>query len=157
MRRLLRAASVVVLVLALPGACGDSPAEVLDPEELTYAPELDVDFTKLTRRASGLYVQDMEVGSGAEASSGQTLRLLYEAWLPSGFRFDFATDPADPLEVQIGVGDVIDGWDEGVPGMRVGGMRRLVIPPHLGYGSRAFGPIPGNSTLIFDIRLLSIQ
>lgn len=154
---MLRALRLPALVFALFAACGDGVTDVPDPEDLTYAPELGVDFSQMTRRSSGLWVQDVEVGAGAQAASGQTLHVLYEGWLPSGVRFDAATDANDPLELTIGVGDVIDGWDEGVPGMRVGGLRRLVIPPHLGYGSRAFGPIPANSTLVFEIRLQSIR
>jgi len=154
MRRALRFAPIVVVWLA---ACGDNPVDVPDPEDLTYAPGLGVDFTMMTRTASGLWMQDVEVGTGATAAVGQTVRVLYEGWLPSGLRFDAATDPSDPAEMRIGVGDLIEGWDEGIPGIRVGGLRRLVIPPHLGYGSRAFGPIPGHSTLVFNVRLQSIQ
>jgi len=158
MRRVLRIAPpVLVLAVAWLASCGDSPTEVPDPEDLTYAPELGVDFTKMTRTSSGLWMQDVEVGSGMQAAVGDSLDVLYEAWLPSGLRFDAATDPDDPAIVRVGVGDLIDGWDEGIPGMRVGGLRRLVIPPHLGYGSRANGPIPGNSTLVFDVWLQSIR
>jgi peptidylprolyl isomerase len=157
MRAVRVAPIVIVFVVAWLVACGDSPTEVPSPEDLTYAPELNVDFTMMTRRASGLWVQDLEAGTGETVAAGDSAYVLYQGWLPNGVRFDAATNPGSPAGVVIGVGQLIDGWDEGIPGMKVGGLRRLIIPPHLGYGSSTFGPIPGNSTLVFDVRLQSIR
>jgi FKBP-type peptidyl-prolyl cis-trans isomerase FkpA len=147
-----RLAALVALLAAT--ACGDS---VTDPADLTYAPGLGIDISAMTRTSSGLYYQDVTTGSGAQAASGNTVRVLYSGWLPNGTLFDEALDPNDPLVFQLGVGQVIRGWDEGIAGMRVGGTRKLVIPPDLAYGSRANGPIPANSTLVFRVQLLATQ
>jgi FKBP-type peptidyl-prolyl cis-trans isomerase len=149
------AARIPAVALASLIACG-SPSDI-DPADQTFAPELGIDFSMMTRTSSGLYYQDVTVGTGATAQSGQTVRVLYTGWLRNGTRFDFADDPNDPLEFQLGVGDVIRGWDEGIAGMRVGGTRKLVIPPSLAYGSASNGPIPGNSTLVFQVQLIGID
>lgn len=139
-------------------ACGGSSTEPeLDPRDITYAPQLEIDFSRMTRTASGLFYEDVTAGAGAEARAGNVVRVNYSGWLPNGTLFDANTDPANPLEFLLGAGVVIPGWDEGVAGMRVGGVRKLVIPPALGYGNRAVGPIPANSVLIFEVRLIGIQ
>lgn len=106
---------------------------------------------------------DLRVGTGAEATNGRSLTVNYTGWLYSagandnkGTQFD-SNAGRGPFPFQLGVRAVIAGWDQGVLGMRVGGQRRLVIPPSLGYGSVANGPIPANSTLVFDVELLSVQ
>ena len=106
---------------------------------------------------------DVRVGSGAEATTGRTLTVNYSGWLydPSqaeskGQRFDTSIGRA-PFSFPLGAGRVIRGWDQGLVGMRVGGQRRLVIPPDLGYGSQGNGPIPPNATLVFDVELLDVQ
>jgi FKBP-type peptidyl-prolyl cis-trans isomerase FkpA len=102
---------------------------------------------------------DLRVGTGAEATAGRRLTVNYAGWLYSataaenkGRQFD-----AGRLPFTLGAGEVIRGWDQGVPGMRVGGLRRLVIPPELAYGSQGRGPIPPNATLVFDIELTNVQ
>ncbi|MGD8278866.1 MAG: FKBP-type peptidyl-prolyl cis-trans isomerase [Gemmatimonadota bacterium] len=129
----------------------------VDPQDLTYASELHVDFSKMTRTASGLYIQDVMVGSGAEARTGNTVRVTYSGWLHDGTLFDSSTDPANPLVFLLGGGIVIPAWDEGLVGMRVGGLRKLIVPPSLGYGNRSVGPIPANAVLVFDVALVRIQ
>ena len=103
-----------------------------------------------------LVIEDLVVGTGATAAVGDTVSVHYVGTLTNGTRFDSSYDRGQPYAFRIGAGQVIAGWEQGVPGMKVGGKRRLTIPPSLGYGSQAYGPIPANSTLIFDIELVSI-
>ena len=98
-----------------------------------------------------LGVQDLVVGTGPTVVAGDTVNVQYVGTLTNGTQFDAGT-----LTFRVGSGSVIKGWEEGLPGMRVGGTRRLTVPPNLGYGSQTNGPIPANSTLMFDIVLLSI-
>lgn len=111
--------------------------------------------------ASGLQYQDKIVGSGAVAKAGQTATVNYTGALSDGKVFDSNIDPAfkhvEPFNFQLGAGQVIKGWDEGVAGMKVGGIRKLVIPASLGYGAQANGPIPANSVLIFEVQLVSVK
>ncbi|MEB3250825.1 MAG: FKBP-type peptidyl-prolyl cis-trans isomerase [Cyanobacteriota bacterium] len=107
--------------------------------------------------ASGLQYTDLVEGTGAMPQSGQRVTVHYTGTLEDGTQFDSSRDRGRPFTFQIGVGQVIKGWDEGVGTMRVGGRRQLVIPPELGYGSRgAGGVIPANATLLFDVELLRI-
>jgi FKBP-type peptidyl-prolyl cis-trans isomerase len=124
----------------------------------TYAPALNVDLARMTRSENGLYVEDLRAGEGPVAEAGQVVVVHYTGWLTDGTRFDSSRDGDNPFPVRIGTGEVIDGWDLGIPGMRVGGERRLVIPPSLGYGNAgAGGVIPPGATLIFDVELLEIR
>ncbi|HYN02719.1 MAG TPA: FKBP-type peptidyl-prolyl cis-trans isomerase, partial [Vicinamibacteria bacterium] len=101
-------------------------------------------------------VEDLVVGTGATAVSGDTLTVHYVGTLTNGTKFDSSYDRGTPYVFQVGAGRVIAGWDQGVPGMKVGGKRRLTIPPALAYGSRGQGVIPPNATLLFDVDLVSI-
>ena len=108
-----------------------------------------------TTTASGLIIEDLIVGSGAEASAGQEVTVHYTGWLTNGTKFDSSKDRDDPFVFPLGGGRVIRGWDEGVQGMKIGGKRKLTIPPELGYGARgAGGAIPPNATLVFEVELL---
>lgn len=110
-----------------------------------------------TTTSSGLIYDDITVGSGDAAALGQTVSVHYTGWLTDGTKFDSSKDRNEPFEFPLGAGYVIRGWDEGVQGMRVGGVRKLTIPPELGYGARgAGGVIPPNATLIFEVDLLEI-
>lgn len=102
-------------------------------------------------------VEDLVKGTGKEVKSGDTIVIHYNGTLTNGTKFDSSYDRGTPFETQIGVGRVIQGWDEGVVGMKVGGKRRLTIPPELGYGDQAVGPIPANSTLIFEVELVDVK
>lgn len=104
---------------------------------------------------SGLIYEDLTLGSGDEAKAGQKVSVHYTGWLTDGTKFDSSKDRNDPFAFPLGAGHVIKGWDEGVQGMKVGGVRKLTIPPHLGYGARgAGGVIPPNATLVFEVELL---
>lgn len=107
---------------------------------------------------TGLMYEDLAVGGGDEATgAGCTVTVHYTGWLADGTRFDSSVDRNEPFKFPLGVGYVIPGWDEGVTGMRVGGRRRLTVPPELGYGQRgAGGVIPPNATLIFEVELLDV-
>ena len=108
--------------------------------------------------ASGLTYQDLAVGDGAEAAKGMQVTVHYTGWLTDGTKFDSSKDRDEPFDFPLGAGHVIKGWDEGVAGMKVGGKRKLTIPPSLGYGSRgAGGVIPPNATLVFDVELLGVE
>ena len=140
---LLGAAVVAVLVAACsqsqaPSGGGDGGSEVTTP--------------------SGLKYTDEKVGTGAEAKAGQTAVVHYTGWLTDGKKFDSSKDRNQPFSFPLGGGRVIKGWDEGVQGMKVGGVRRLTIPPALGYGaSGAGGVIPPNATLVFEVELLDVK
>jgi FKBP-type peptidyl-prolyl cis-trans isomerase FkpA len=108
--------------------------------------------------ASGLKYVDLIVGTGREAAAGALVSVHYTGWLTNGTKFDSSVDRREPFSFPLGGGKVIRGWDEGVAGMKVGGKRKLIIPPQLGYGSRgAGGVIPPNATLVFDVELLEIK
>ena len=110
-----------------------------------------------TKTASGLVYETLKEGTGPVAKSGDQLTIHYTGTFPDGKKFDSSEDRNDPLPVQIGLGNVIPGWDEGVPGMKVGERRKLTIPPELAYGARGKGDVPPNATLIFEVELLSIK
>jgi FKBP-type peptidyl-prolyl cis-trans isomerase FkpA len=110
------------------------------------------------KTASGLSYVDEVVGNGAAAEPGQMVSVHYTGWLTNGHKFDSSVDRGQPFEFSLGRGQVIKGWDEGVAGMKVGGKRRLTIPPELGYGARGAGSdIPPNATLVFDVQLLGVK
>lgn len=105
-----------------------------------------------------LKIEDLVVGTGAEAKTGDTLRVHYTGWLENGTKFDSSLDRGEPIEFVLGKGEVIAGWEQGLVGMKVGGKRRLTIPPALGYGIYGAGDsIPPNATLIFEVELLEIK
>lgn len=116
-----------------------------------------VDTTQLLRTASGLGIHDLLTGSGATAQAGNVVAVHYTGWLTDGSKFDSSRDRGDVYVFPLGRGQVIAGWDEGVAGMKVGGRRKLVIPPALGYGDQANGPIPASSTLVFDVELCGVR
>ena len=107
--------------------------------------------------ASGLIIEELVVGEGAEATAGQQVSVHYTGWLTNGTKFDSSKDRNDPFEFALGARHVIAGWDEGVQGMKIGGTRKLTIPPELGYGARgAGGVIPPDATLVFEVELLGL-
>lgn len=108
---------------------------------------------------TGLRYIDEKEGDGPSPESRQNVSVHYTGWLIDGKKFDSSRDRGQPFSFAIGTGGVIRGWDEGVASMKIGGKRRLIIPPDLGYGERGTpgGPIPGNATLIFDVELLGVR
>lgn len=100
---------------------------------------------------------DVTVGKGKEAINGSTVQVHYTGTFADGKKFDSSRDRGVPIDFVLGEGKVIPGWDQGILGMKVGGKRRLVIPPSLGYGPKDYGPIPGNSTLYFDVELVGVK
>ena len=105
----------------------------------------------------GMQVQVLKEGQGAAVQSGARVKVHYTGWLPDSTKFDSSRDRGEPLEFPLGAGMVIAGWDQGLVGMKAGEVRRLVIPPELGYGDRSVGPIPANSSLIFEVELISFE
>jgi FKBP-type peptidyl-prolyl cis-trans isomerase FkpA len=123
-----------------------------DVERTTFAPQLGVHLDQMVKRASGLYVQDLSPGSGTFASRGRTAVVRYTGWRADGKQFDDGE-----ITITLGKAQTIAAWEEGVLGMRVGGKRRLVVPPNLGYGARGAGDdIPPNTVLVFDMTLMTI-
>ncbi|NWJ47254.1 MAG: FKBP-type peptidyl-prolyl cis-trans isomerase [Chloroflexi bacterium] len=150
--RLISVFILVLLVSALLAACGDNtavPSAATAPAG-TATPEL-------TKSATGLKYYDTVVGKGTQPKVGQTVSVHYSGYLTNGTKFDSSVDRGQPFKFVLGVGQVIQGWDEGVATMKVGGKRRLIIPPQLGYGPSGSGPIPPNAELIFDVELLAVQ
>ena len=111
---------------------------------------------KIVTTDSGLKYQDLKVGTGTAAKTGDTVEVHYTGWLSKdGTKFDSSVDRKEPFEFKIG-GRVIKGWNEGVVGMKPGGKRKLIIPAKLAYGEKGRGEIPGNAELVFDVELLKI-
>jgi FKBP-type peptidyl-prolyl cis-trans isomerase len=107
---------------------------------------------------SGLTIEDLVVGAGDSVAAGQRVSVHYTGWTTDGKKFDSSKDRGQPFMFSLGEGEVIRGWDEGVAGMKVGGKRKLTIPPELGYGSRGAGKvIPPNATLLFEVELLAVR
>ncbi|NTX02865.1 FKBP-type peptidyl-prolyl cis-trans isomerase [Myxococcus sp. CA051A] len=105
-----------------------------------------------------LGIEDVKVGTGTEATAGKTVTVHYVGTLTSGKKFDSSRDRGEGFTFRLGAGQVIKGWDDGVAGMKIGGVRKLTIPPDLGYGARgAGGVIPPNATLLFEVELLEVR
>jgi FKBP-type peptidyl-prolyl cis-trans isomerase FkpA len=153
--RLLLSLALGTVLLTACSSDDDTPTAA---EDVTYAAELGVDLSVMTRHPSGVYMQDLIVGPGAEASLGKRASVHYTGWLPNGTRFDTSED-RDPFVV-FPVGNdhrVIEGWNVGILGMRVGGKRLIVIPSYLGYGGSPPPPIPKHSVLVFEVEMISVQ
>src|SRR5262245_36866332 len=122
-----------------------------DIERTTFAPALNVHLDSMVRRASGMYVQDLQSGTGAVATRGRTVIVRYSGFLADGKMFD-----SGEVSVTLGSNKTIRAWEEGLLGMRVGGRRRIVVPPTMGYGARGSGDvIPPNAVLVFDMEIMS--
>ncbi len=152
--RLLRFPIVLFAALVVASCGGDDPVSPKDPTEVDFAASLGIDLDQMTKTASGLYYQDLLVGDGEEAEATDEVTVHYTGWLDTGQVFDSSVD-GDPISLPLS--GVIPGWREGVTGMKVGGKRKLVIPPDLAYGQKGVpGVIPQYATLIFDVELLGI-
>jgi FKBP-type peptidyl-prolyl cis-trans isomerase FkpA len=154
---LLKTLALLCSALALLG-CGKKADRGNAAAAGGFSASLGVDTASMTRTPSGLRYQDVAVGSGTQASAGKTVSVHYTGWLPNGEKFDSSRDRNQPFAFTLGAGQVIAGWDEGVAGMKVGGRRKLVIPPDLGYGTAGAPPdIPPGATLVFDVELLDVR
>lgn len=146
--------SAVFMAAFVVAACGDDPVSPKDPTELTFAAALGVDLEQMTKTASGLYYQDILVGTGVEAVVTDEVTVHYTGYLHTGTEFD-SSQGGDPVSFPLS--GVIPGWREGVTGMRVGGKRKLVIPYDLAYGKAGIpNVIPPYATLVFDVELVGI-
>lgn len=117
----------------------------------------NVGESPVTQNADTLKIEDQKVGTGDTAVPGKTVVVHYTGWLTNGTKFDSSVDRNEAFEFPLGQGRVIQGWDQGVANMKVGGKRKLTIPPALGYGARDLGVIPPNSTLVFEVELLKVK
>ncbi len=157
---MLRSLLLCALLVPLLG-CDGSQAnpDSGDPTKVTYADSLNVNLADMTLLPSGVYIDDLgEPGTGTEAVRLKRVQVRYKGYLPDGTKFDSAESDEPPFAFNLGVGEVIAGWDEGVVGMRVGGSRRLVIPASLAYGEDGVpGVIPEYSVLVFDVDLVSVR
>ncbi len=161
--RPLRTLLLLFLAFASEACGGDEPgpAEVAlqDPARIDYASSLGVDLSSMQLQPSGLYVKDLEPGTGDPTAAGDVMVVHYSGWINDGTLFDSSRNPGrEPFDVVAGSDQVIVGWREGLVGMRVGGVRQLVIPPQLAYGARSPSPlIPAGSVLVFEIELLEVN
>lgn len=122
------------------------------------SPSTSVATPRPSAPSSELQIEDKTVGTGDEAVAGKSVTVHYTGWLTDGTKFDSSKDHGQPFTFQLGAGQVIRGWDQGVLGMKVGGARKLTIPPSLGYGANgAGGAIPPNATLVFEVELLGVN
>jgi peptidylprolyl isomerase len=155
MNQLKRPALPALVAVLLLAACAVSSAQDKDKAK-------DKDEPKEVKTASGLKYTDVKEGTGQEAKKGDAVEVHYTGWLYEdgkvGKKFDSSVDRKQPFSFPLGAGRVIKGWDEGVAGMKVGGKRKLIIPPELAYGKTGAGDaIPPNATLLFEVELLKIK
>ncbi len=149
------AVSLVLAGCGAGGPRGGAPLPPSNPAELVFAPELGIDLSEFELRESGLYVQEIQVGEGPVARRTSRVWIHYVGWLPDGSVFDGSLG-GDPFHTRLGGSEVIRGWNEGIRGMRRGGIRRLVVPPHLAYGPRGQGDVPPGATLVFSVELVDV-
>ena len=152
----MRLTSILAAVMIAALACGsDKTTEPVTVETTVFAPALNVNLGGMIKTASGLFYKDSVVGTGSTALRGSAVTVTYTGWLADGTKFDSNVGGA-PIPVTVGTGGVIAGWDEGLVGMKVGGSRKLVISPELGYGAAGRAPaIPGNAVLVFNVLLVT--
>jgi FKBP-type peptidyl-prolyl cis-trans isomerase len=160
MRSTLATPSKALLLLALLSAAA-CQRKVEEPESRVVVPvpstESPAESAAPSKAPAGLVKEDIKVGTGPEAKTGDHVFVHYTGTLTDGTKFDSSRDRNEPFDFGLGAGQVIKGWDQGVVGMKKGGRRKLTIPPNLGYGPNGSPPkIPPNATLIFDIELLGI-
>jgi FKBP-type peptidyl-prolyl cis-trans isomerase len=156
-KSLVATCSLVSCLIVLVSGCAKkeepvSAAPAEEPSTTAATPQPGVTVTELK-------IEDTKVGTGAEAVAGKSVTVHYTGWLTNGTKFDSSKDRGQPFIFQLGAGNVIKGWDQGVAGMKVGGARKLTIPPNLGYGAGGAGGglIPPNATLVFEVELLGVN
>ena len=131
------------------------PLGPADPTQVVYAEELGVDLSRMTRTSTGLYYEDLTEGVGPVATRNSRVWIHYVGYLPDGTVFDTSVG-GEPMHFRLGGNEVIRGWNQGIPGMKKGGRRRLVVRPGLAYGSRGRGSVPPGATLIFEVQLVDV-
>jgi peptidylprolyl isomerase len=153
--------TLITLLLAVAAAACATAGPPLPPprpvESIDFAPSLNVDLSKMTKTASGLYYRDLETGTGMQVNGKMRVWVHYTGWLTNGVKFDSNASSEPPLEVDVARGRAIKGWDEGLQGVRAGGRRQLVLPATLGYGSSQSGLIPPDAVLVFDITVVRVE
>lgn len=154
LQKLLLTSLLMLPLAATAQAQGQATAKVAVQAPI-QAPAAAAAYQVTTK--SGLQYTDVVVGTGPAADIGSKVTVHYTGTLEDGTKFDSSRDRGKPFNFTLGLGDVIEGWEEGVLGMKAGGRRLLHIPPKLGYGARKTGPIPANSPLVFDIELLEVK
>jgi len=159
-------AFTVALVAAFATSGCTSPPKATAPEPATQseaapepqAAEIAPASAPAAEAATALKIEDVKVGKGAEAKTGDLVTVNYSGYLTDGTKFDSSLNPGrQPFQFTIGQGRVIAGWEQGFAGMKVGGKRKLTIPPEMGYGPQGSGAIPPNATLVFDVELLGVN
>jgi FKBP-type peptidyl-prolyl cis-trans isomerase len=149
----------LLLVVALAAGCAGSKAvTTTGGTAAPAAPAAQPAGAGVHRLASGLVYEDLVVGNGRIAETGLRVNVHYTGWLADGTKFESSLDSGQPLSFTLGNQEMIAGWDQGIKGMRVGGRRKLTIPPDLAYGAQGSGNvIPPNATLVFEIQLLGVR
>lgn len=153
---LLQPKTETVVSLPVTGASQSAVAVVAGDTETDLYNTL-ADAVAIDGSLEKLVIDDVAIGTGAEVTTGDVVSVHYIGTLQNGQQFDNSRTKGQPFSFEVGAGRVIDGWDQGLIGMKVGGQRILVVPPEMAYGNQNVGPIPANSTLIFAIELLSIE
>lgn len=155
-RRLLALAAAAAVTGAL--ACASTPwrGTELDPAQVSFAPELEVDLSTMRQTESGLYIRDLSEGAGPTVRRRSLISIHYAVWLPDGTLVDSSLG-GEPFTFRMGGSEVIDGWNEGLRGMQRGGRRRLVVRPGLAYGSAGSARVPPNTTLVFEVQLVDVR
>jgi FKBP-type peptidyl-prolyl cis-trans isomerase len=145
--------SSLALLAALAGGCSHKRGASAEGDSKAAKGE------KTGAAPGGLVVDEVKAGEGATATKGKTVSVHYSGHLTDGTKFDSSYDRGQPIDFHLGAGEVIKGWDQGIEGMKVGGKRKLTIPPELAYGARGTpgGPIPPNATLVFDVELVGVK
>ena len=152
-RRTLLSAPLMLLAACLSGTDPGTPS---NPATDTFAPSLGVNIAQMTKISDALYIQDVVPGTGTTAAAGRVITVNYTGWLVDGTQFE-TTVGKTPITFTLGAQQVIEGWDLGLLNMKVGGKRRLVIGSAMGYGSGGNGAIRPNTTIVFDVQLVSVQ
>ena len=162
------------LALSLVFGCGDDTPTGPEPPDITtleFAPELGIDLAQMTLTPTGLYYQDLVVGEGLRVGVSEGAQFSYQGWLHDGTEIEtgvYPTGPFSPGAIQgvdgewyylVGSGNTLSGWDLGLDGMRPGGIRKIIIPPHLGFGASgsADGRVPGNAVVVYVLEVLAVE
>ena len=159
LRRLAAVLLPIAFTACLEGTTPTNPFPNIPIEQTTFAAGLEVDLAQSAKTASGLYYRDITVGTGATATGTSRIGVYYVGYFPNGQKFDERASPSAPLVESLGQTPpkFIEGWEEGIVGMKVGGVRQLIVPPELAYGSNGYLGIPPNQVLVFNVILDSVQ